>query len=110
MSEEYGRAARGGDYEVGGKIVRKMTAAAFDCVARKPQRQPGAVDGAEDLRECNVEIAQTRVRGLLLLILLLGLLRQAVLQVPRLVRERAMLRHQQQSRQQYLQQTAFQDH
>jgi hypothetical protein len=57
-----------------------------------------------------VKIAQGRMRGLLIFILLLRLRRQAVLQVPRLVRERAMLRRQQQSRQQYLHQAALQDH
>ena len=50
------------------------------------------------------------MRGLLLLVLLLEWRRQPILQVPRLVRERGMLRHQQQSCQKYLQQAAFQGH
>jgi hypothetical protein len=50
-----------------------MIVAGFDGVARQPQRHLRAIDGAEDFRKRNVEIAEPGVRGLLLLILLLGL-------------------------------------
>ena len=86
-----------------------MIEAAFDGVAGYPGRCVVATDRAKDLGEGNMKVTQTGMRGFLLLILLLGLHRQAILQMPRLVRERGMLRHQQQSRQQYLQQAAFQD-
>ena len=80
-----------------------MIAAAFECVTGKLQGERGAGDGAENLCKRNVEIAQTCVGRFLLRILLLGMGRQTIVQVTRLVRERGMLRHQQQSRQQYLQ-------
>ena len=87
-----------------------MIEAQFNGVARYPGRDPVATDRAKHLRERNVKVAQAGMQRFLFLVLLLGLRGQAILQVPRLVRERAVLRHQQQSRQQYLQQAAFQHH
>ena len=87
-----------------------MIEAALDGVAGYPGRYFVATDRAKNLGEGNVKVTQAGMRGFLLRVLLLGLRRQAILQMPRLVRERAMLRHQQQSRQQYLQPAAFQDH
>ena len=74
----------------------EKTGAAFSAVGRKPQRLRSRTDSAEDLNECDVEIAQPRVRGFLAAVVLLHLDRQTILQVPHLVRERAMLRRQQQ--------------
>lgn len=87
-----------------------MIEAAFDSKARKLERRLRAVHRAKHLGKRNVEVAQAGMRGLLLLILLLGLRRQPILQVPHVMRERAILRDQQQSRQQYLHQAAFQHH
>lgn len=69
-----------------------------------------ATDCAEDFRERNVEFAQCRVRGFFAVVLLLDRRRLAVVQMPHLVSKRDVLRHQQQSCQQYLHQAAFQNH
>jgi hypothetical protein len=85
-----------------------MIEAGSDGIAGQTQRHSDAIDDTENLRKGNMEIAQAGVRGLLLRVLLLRLHRQPVLQVPHLVRERAMLRDQQQGCEQYLHQAAFQ--
>jgi hypothetical protein len=87
-----------------------MIAVMLDGVDRQAQRHLGAVDRAENLRKRHVEVAQPAVRCLLLIILLLKLRGQAVLPVPQLMRERALLRGQQQGCQHNLHQAAFQDH
>ena len=56
-----------------------MAEARFDGVARDVEQRLVATDCAEDLRERNVKIAQPRMRGLLLLILLLRLVPQSPL-------------------------------
>jgi hypothetical protein len=70
----------------------------------------GRADGAQDLGKCDVEVAQPEGGCILVIVLLLLLGRQPVVQVAHLVRERAMLRRQQQSRQRNPQQAAFQEH
>lgn len=87
-----------------------MVATAFNGVRCDLQRRRSRIDRTEDLDKRNVEIAQPGLRFLLAVILLLRLNRQIVLQMPNLVRERAVLRREQQRRQSYLQQTALQDH
>jgi uncharacterized protein len=64
--------------------------------------------GAENLRKGNVKVAQPRVRGFLLLILLLGLRRLAILQMTQRMRECDVLRNEQHRRQHDLQPAAFQ--
>ena len=83
---------------------------AFDRIERDPQRQQRRVDRAEYLRERDVKVAQPGLRCLLAAVLLLRLGRQIVLQVPHLMRKRAMLRRQQQCRERNLQHASFQDH
>jgi len=83
---------------------------ALNRVRRQPQRQRSRIDRAENLTERNVEITQPGLRFLLAVILLLRLDRQIVLQMADLVRERAVLRREQQCRQRNLQQAALQDH
>lgn len=110
LSQENGGTAGGGNDEIGGKCRRKMIAVMLDAIGRQRERQLGARDRAENLRERDVEIAQRGVRGFLLIVLLLRFLRQAILQVPRLMHERAVLRNEQQSRQHNLHQAALEEH
>jgi hypothetical protein len=87
-----------------------MVETEFNGVRCDLQRRRSRIDRAEDLNKRNVEIAQPGLRFLLAVVLLLRLGRQIVLQVPNLMRERAMLRPEQQCRQHNLQQAALQDH
>ena len=87
-----------------------MIAVVLDRGGRQAKVRRGAIDRAQDLRERHVEIAQSAVRGFLLVVLLLGLGGQPVLPVPQLMRERAVLRDQQQGREHNLHQAALQHH
>jgi hypothetical protein len=87
-----------------------MIEAALDGVTCYPGRYLVATYRPQNLREGNVKITQPGVRGFLLRVLLLEVRREAILQVPHLMRKRAVLRRQQQSRQQYPQPAASQDH
>jgi hypothetical protein len=87
-----------------------MIAVMLDTVGGEAQRQLGAIDRTENLRERDVKIAQCRVGGFLAIVLLLRLRRQAVLQMPHLMHKRAVLRNEQQARQQKLHQAALEKH
>jgi len=87
-----------------------MIAVMLDAVGCERERQLGTRDRAENLRERDVEIAQRSVGGFLFIVLLLRFLRQAILQVPRLMHECAVLRNEQQSRQHNLHQAALEEH
>ena len=111
VSEEYRRAARGGNDEVGGKCAEEN-----DCRDARRRWSPAAAAACAQLtapRICANETWKSHspvCAAFCLSILLLGLRRQPVLPVPQLMRERAMLRDQQQGRQHNLHQAAFQDH
>jgi hypothetical protein len=87
-----------------------MIAVMLNAIGRQRERQLGTRDGAKNLGERDVEIAQRGVSGFLLIVLLLSLLGQAILQVPQLMHERALLRNEQQSRQHNLHQAALEEH
>lgn len=87
-----------------------MIGAMFDCVGGNLQRQHGRIDRAQNLGKRDVEFTQPGLRFLLAIVLLLRLAREIVLQMPDLMRERAVLRHEQQCRQHHLQQSALHDH
>ena len=82
---------------------------ALNRVRRELQRRRNRTDRAENLDKRDVEITKPGLRFLLAVIVLLRLAREIVLQVPDLVRERAVLRHEQQRHQNNLQQTALDD-
>jgi hypothetical protein len=85
-----------------------MIDAVLDGVGSDPQRQQGGIHRAQNLDKRDVEITQPGLRFLLAIVLRLA--REIILQMPDLMRERAVLRHEQQCRQHYLQQTALHDH
>jgi len=78
-----------------------LIGASFDRIGSDPQRQQGCIDCAEDLHKRNVEITQPGLRFLLAVVLRLA--REIILQMPDLMRKSAVLRHEQQCHQHYLQ-------
>jgi hypothetical protein len=74
------------------------------------QRRRSRAKRAENLSECDMEVAQAGLRILLSASVFLRLDRCVALQMPHMVRKRAVLRHQKQRGEHNIQKTALQNH